>query len=105
MNKQENIKNLMQLINENPELPIIPLVDWEVVGDDHGCWLGEWGGSHIVKYCLYDKGDMVKVIYWDTDFYEMACGMGIDDLPDDVIKEIINKQKWIEAIAVNIDVP
>ena len=38
---------LLKLITENPELPVVPLVDADVVGDDYGSWIGEWGRAEI----------------------------------------------------------
>ena len=33
----ENTKNLLEIIQQNPDLPIVPMVDAEIVnGDD--CW-------------------------------------------------------------------
>ncbi len=36
----EKTKELLKLIEENPDLPIVPMVDAEVIGDDSGYWLG-----------------------------------------------------------------
>lgn len=38
-------EELLKLIKENPDLPIVPMVDSEVVQDDFGYWLGAWGAS------------------------------------------------------------
>ena len=50
--QQEKVNQLLQLIKENPELKIIPLVDTEVVrSDDFSCWVAMWGKSdrsHVV---------------------------------------------------------
>lgn len=42
--QQERVSNLLQLIKENPELKIVPMVDNEVCcGDDFSYWMGRWG--------------------------------------------------------------
>lgn len=34
--ERENRKELFRLMQENPELPIVPMVDGEIPGDDSG---------------------------------------------------------------------
>ena len=57
------IKNLLKLIAENPDLPIIPIVDSEIVGDGYGYGLGSWGSARIDEiiltsaYGILFKGD------------------------------------------------
>lgn len=42
----------MQLIAENPDLPIIPFVDGEMVLDDYGYWMGSWGDARVDEYII-----------------------------------------------------
>lgn len=44
------ITEFIELVKANPDLPIIPMVDAEIVGDDYGWWLGEWGYSEVTEY-------------------------------------------------------
>jgi hypothetical protein len=60
----EITKELLELVKENPDLPIVPMVFYEVVaGDDFSYWLGKivkveirefaidyWYGDGAVKY-------------------------------------------------------
>ena len=42
MQKQtDNLKELFKLIEKRPDLPIVAMVDSEIVADDGGFWLGE----------------------------------------------------------------
>lgn len=41
---------IIKLIEENPELPVVPMVDSDVVADDCGYWLGKWGRCEITEY-------------------------------------------------------
>lgn len=50
----KKIEHLFNLIRENPELPIVPMVDYEVVSEDYGRWLGSFGYSEVGEYALYD---------------------------------------------------
>lgn len=47
----DNIKKLMKLSEENPNLDIIPKVDYEIcVSDDFSWWAGSFGNSNIDYY-------------------------------------------------------
>lgn len=39
----DNLKELFTLIRKHPDLPIVPMVDADLVADDSGRWLGSWG--------------------------------------------------------------
>lgn len=65
-------QELIKLISENPELPILPMVDYEVVCEDGGRWLGSFGNCYVGEYALfndryYDERDEFKEDY--LDFY------------------------------------
>ena len=50
-------KGLFDLIRENPELPIVPMVDTEVVAsDEYDWWLAKWGRAEITEYYLGNEG-------------------------------------------------
>ena len=107
-----NTKELLKLIQENPDLPIAPMVDQEIVADD-SCtwWLGKWGRCEKTKYYsgreyvhFYDDdqedalNDMVGCRYGETpdgrDIY--------DDLSDDEWNTLYESLPWIECIVVYI---
>lgn len=55
MNNAENIKNLIELSAQHPDLPILAMVDGEIVCDDsYGRWLGSIGSVEIGEYVCYD---------------------------------------------------
>ena len=45
--ERQNRAELFRLIKENPELPIIPMVDGEVTRDPLGFWPGGWGKAQV----------------------------------------------------------
>lgn len=48
MKQSEKLMQLLELMQANPELPVIPCVDGDVVGgDEYYCWLGSWGESAV----------------------------------------------------------
>jgi hypothetical protein len=52
----------IELIKQNPDLPILAWVNYEVVaGDDYAHWLGEISKATIEKYVSIDKND--KMIF------------------------------------------
>lgn len=51
----ENTQSLLKLVIENPDLPIVPMVHYEVVGgDDCGYWLGSFGKAVVGEYTCYN---------------------------------------------------
>lgn len=51
----ENIQKLVDLAKEHPDLPIVAMVDGEIVGgDDYGRWLGSVGNVELGEYVLFD---------------------------------------------------
>ncbi|MGN0456024.1 MAG: hypothetical protein ACI4F2_04120 [Acutalibacteraceae bacterium] len=50
----ENIKKLIELIKENPDLPVVPVVNEEVVGDDGSYYLGSFGLPYVEEYAVYN---------------------------------------------------
>ena len=51
MKQSEKLMQLLELMQANPELPVIPCVDGDVVGgDEYYCWLGSWGESAVQEF-------------------------------------------------------
>jgi hypothetical protein len=108
-NEKENREELFRLMQENPELPIVPMVDYEIVADDSGRWLGSWGSSYIGEYLIGeeqvhfreddDPSEVDKVLSerYGDDYYT--------DMTDEQEAEAYAGLPWIKAIIVNIDLP
>ena len=109
--QKERLDELFKLINENPELPILPMVDSEIVADDcYSRWIASWGNAEITEYIngenyfyfknLDDFHEVEKtlcdIIGWDE--YEKINGY------EEAVKAY-NNLSWIRAIVVNIDLP
>lgn len=75
-------EQFLELVKNNPELPIAPIVDGEVVGDDGCSWLGRFGSScvgeytkYINKYCdcrYFDDRDDFKEYYYSYNIDELC---------------------------------
>lgn len=106
MNNQKT-EELIQLIKENPTLPIVPMVNYEVCSEDHSYWTGKFGDCAVEEYAVYnehfytDKDELKEDYYNDNeDFFE--------GLPDDEAEKLLEKKTghwWIKAIIVYIELP
>lgn len=106
-NQKEKLEELFQLIKDNTDLPILPMVDSEIVADD-GCsrWTASWGSAYVGGYIIGNERVWFKN---DDDAEEVLndCVGGIDFYETEVEKvhEEYEKLPWIKAIIVNIDLP
>lgn len=108
--ERKNREELFKLMQENPDLPVVPMVDGEIPGDDSGYWAGAWGGAHIDEYLLTynhewmvfkSDGDVFGVLerhLTDEEFEKLPeteeeCRPFYDALP------------WTKAIIVYINLP
>lgn len=100
-----NTQKLLQLAAENPDLPIVPMVDYDVVGDGYGFWLGEFGYCHVGEYACYgeryyEDRDELKEDYFNHHEYEFE-GLTDDDLEEAL--DIATDHLWTKAIIVHIN--
>lgn len=106
----ENLSNLVKLMNENPELEIVPMVDSEIVAsDEHAYWMGRWGAAEIGEYRCADG----RVYFKEHDFDELVEDFidsnyeFYENLSDDELEKLaekkINNLEWTKAIVVNIN--
>lgn len=101
------LAQLLDLMKENPHLPVIPMVDSDVVADDsYGNWMGSWYNSSLDKYYkgeervyFYDECDMedllVEVKGWD--WYDVAS--------EEECLEVYRSLPWVKCIVVYITTP
>lgn len=76
-----NTEKLLKLIKENPDLPIVPMVDSDVVSDDCGYWLGSFGSARLGEYALFyeryfDDREDFKEFYYDYNDDELCERFG-----------------------------
>lgn len=68
MKQSEKLMQLLELMQANPELPVIPCVDGDVVGgDEYYCWLGSWGESAVQEFVVGRE----RTYYREDDISEM----------------------------------
>ena len=76
MTDKERNQELLKLVSENPDLPIIAMVDCDVVGEDNGRWLGYFSHVELGEYAIYDDR------YFDDreEFKERYCNDNDEEL-------------------------
>lgn len=125
-----NREELARLILENPELPVLCMVEFEIVASDECLrWAASLGECKIREYIYHENGLSDSVIYWRED-----AGKLVDVLAEDAEEHpeyypigedpqtataraaayanarMLAEQKvrdlpWKKAIVVNIDLP
>lgn len=99
----KKIDKLLKLIKENPYLPIVPMVDGEIAGDDYSYYVGKWGDSCIDEYFIELGHIFFKS---DDDMYEVLEYIE-DDIPesDEECRKLYENLPWKKAIIVYIRRP
>ena len=77
------IQLLLQLIKENPDLTIIPMVYYEVVDGDYNRWMGSIGDCYVGEYAIlneryYEDRDEFEEDYYDYNMEEINEQFGYD---------------------------
>ena len=72
-----NTEKFIQLVKENPDLPVVPMVDCEVVSEDYGWWVGSFGRCDVGEYALFyeryfDDREDFKEFYYDYNDDELC---------------------------------
>lgn len=103
----KNIEKLIELMNDNPDLPVVPMVETEVVGaDTYSRWIASFGDCRVSDFYIgeervyTDKDDLVEELV-ENEYFDL-------DKPDEEIWQIAEKRAnklMKKAIIVNIDLP
>lgn len=115
MNRKHNIKNqnlaaLLQLMEEHPALPVVAMVDSEIVADDgYARWLGSWGSCYLETYY---KGEEQVHFYDDDDWYDIERVLAevkgwdwVDEASEAERLKAYQELPWIKCIVVDINQP
>ena len=102
---------IIKLIEENPDLPVVPMVDSEVVADDsYSYWMGKWGRCEVTEYYngreyIHFRDDDEEDVLNDMvgcKYSHDPQGRDIYDLTDDEWNELYKSIPWIKCIVVYI---
>ena len=109
----DNIKHLIQLMDEHPDLPVVPMVGQGIVADCTGEWVANFGKTEVKKMCIYGE----KVIFreWKNaiDTLEAFESEGLIVREESkkreetiaIINGYLDELDWLEAIIVHIETP
>lgn len=88
---------LVKLIMENPEVDVIPMVDYEIIcSDDYKRWASSIGKSEIHEY-YFDSNDEGQLCYKDELNKEQL------EYANSYLHS--NNMEWKKAIFVDVDLP
>lgn len=81
MTDKERNQELLKLVSENPDLPIIAMVDCDVVVEDSGRWIGYFSRVELGEYTTrddryYDDREEFKARYYSDNEEELCERFG-----------------------------
>ena len=109
--ERENREGLFALMRTHPDLPVVPMVECDVVSDDsYGWWLGEWGRSEVTAFYqgrehIHFKTDDEEDVLADMvgcGYYETEDGRDITELSEKEWVDLFGSLPWVDCIAVCI---
>lgn len=106
--QRQNLLNLFELIKQNPDLPIVPIVDYEIVADDYATyWMASWGSARIDSYIFGNErvwylSDGKEEIF--ENLFEFPAGLPKEQ-EEKFIEDAVSSLPWTKAIMVKIELP
>lgn len=101
------VSEFLRLVQENPDLPIVPMVDSDVcANEDYGRWMGEFGMCRVGRYAIDEwYGDGRVLFDGDEDELIESIAEGKYEGTEEDYKKAEQeaKEMWRDAIIVNID--
>lgn len=106
----ENIKEILKLIDEHPDLPVIPMVGQDIVADCTGEWVAHFGKAEVKKMCIYGENVIFRE---DKNAIKTVEALELEGLTEGRTREesiekldgYLNELDWLEAIIVHIETP
>ncbi len=109
--EKQSREELFKLMRENPELPIVPMVDSDIVADNgYAYWKGAWGSSSIMEYLVGEESVHFRE---DDDWEEVERTLTdgfmsweqFESMTDVEAGKAYASLPWIKAIVVYINLP
>lgn len=113
--QQEHFQKLLQLVKENPDLKIVPMVATEVVADDcYAYWIANWGEARVDEiYCpknderVYirskDEEKLIDKVFNELEVIEEYKNLTAEELYEKA-KQEVNNYNWEKVIVIYITV-
>lgn len=106
------LNELLQLMKDNPSLPVIPMVDTEIVlGDEYGYWMASFGKCEVKEFAIDEwYGDGIvrykNEPHAEDDLIEAIAECKYEGTDEDYEKAKEEAEKlWTKAIIVYIELP
>lgn len=104
----KNIETLLRLVQENPDLPVVPMVEGSIAWDDSGYFMTAFGAAEVDEYIVSRQDDR---IYFksDDDVFDVLehvlSDEEFDTLPQSEAecRPYFEALPWTKAIIVYID--
>lgn len=102
----EFFNELYKIVQENPNIPIIPLVNAEVVAEDYPTWWeGYWHEVSIEYFLDGTEVTWFKSIADEYDVVADICGEDVaDNITEEEMHDLFENQPWKKYIVVWISV-
>ena len=107
---KDNIKDLLRLIDEHPDLPIVPMVGQDIIADSFGEWTAHFGKAEVKKMCIYGENVIFRE---DKNAIKTVEALELEGLTEGRTREesieklngYLDELEWLEAIIVHIETP
>lgn len=104
----KNIETLLRLVQENPDLPVVPMVEGRIAWDDGDYFMAAFGAAEVDEYIVSRQDDR---IYFksDDDVFDVLehvlSDEEFDTLPQSEAecRPYFEALPWTKAIIVYID--
>lgn len=105
--EKKNRDELFRLMKENPDLPVVPMVDDEICVGEYGYSLGAWGPASVDEYLICKRYNYVVFKSWDDVFdvlEKYLTDEEFEKLPEseEDCREFYDNLPWTKAIIVYI---
>lgn len=102
------IEKLLKLVRENPALPVIPMVDGGIAGDDSGYFAGVFGAAEVDEYIITRRDERILFKSDDDVFGVLELFLSDEEfeaLPqtEAECRPFYDRLPWKKAIIVYID--
>ena len=106
----DNIKDLLRLIEEHPNFPVIPMVGQDIVADCTGEWVAHFGKAEVKKMCIYGENVIFRE---EKNAIKTVEALDLEGLTEGRTREesieklsgYLDELDWLEAIIVHIETP
>ena len=106
----DNIKDLLRLIEEHSNFPVIPMVGQDIVADCTGEWVAHFGKAEVKKMCIYGENVIFRE---EKNAIKTVEALDLEGLTEGRTREesieklngYLDELGWLEAIIVHIETP